>query len=158
MRKNTQKGFTLIELLVVIAIIAILATIVLTNLGGATKKAADTKIQGQLSSMRAQAQLYTATGTYAATTAVTPCVVGSAGTSLFESASNGLGGLLPSPATSSECASDATLPSAGGKWAAAFVLSTGKFACVDYTGASMISSQASALLAIGGATGYTCTP
>lgn len=51
-------GFTVIELLVVIAIIGILATIVISMLGGAQSKAKDKKALAQLSSMRTQAELY----------------------------------------------------------------------------------------------------
>lgn len=58
MTQNTRGGFTLIELLVVIAIIGIIATIVLASLGDARRSATDAKVQAQLSSMRAQAELY----------------------------------------------------------------------------------------------------
>ena len=43
-----QQGFTLIELLVVIAIIGILATLVITQLGGATTKAWNSTVQSDV--------------------------------------------------------------------------------------------------------------
>lgn len=56
--RNTKRGFTLIELLVVIAIIGILSAIVLASLSTARNKAQDSKVQGQLSSARAAAEIY----------------------------------------------------------------------------------------------------
>lgn len=59
---NKNKGFTLIELLVVIAIIGILASVVLASLSSARDKGKDASVKSQLASMKAQAELYFATG------------------------------------------------------------------------------------------------
>ena len=55
--KKMKKGFTLIELLVVIAIIGILSSVVLASLNSARSKGADASIKGNISGIRATAEL-----------------------------------------------------------------------------------------------------
>ncbi len=125
MKKYSQGGFTLIELLVVIAIIGILSSVVLASLSTARNKGADAKIQSQLQSMRAQAELFTGTHLAISNTG-TPCAT----TGIFQTANNGLGNLLGGITTQTRCASDTS-----GNWALSAVTSTGAW-CVDSTGVS----------------------
>mgnify|MGYP000014696671 CR=1 FL=1 len=56
--KQLKTGFTLIELLVVIAIIAILATLILTNIQGVRERARDLRRKSDLSSIQKSLRLY----------------------------------------------------------------------------------------------------
>lgn len=56
-KQNLKKGFTLIELLVVVAIIGLLAATILASLGTARARARSARVQSEVSSMRAAAEL-----------------------------------------------------------------------------------------------------
>ena len=145
--KKHQGGFTLIELLVVIAIIGILATIVLTSLGSARGKANDSKVEAQLSSMRAQAELYYSSNGNSYGTA------GGCTEGMFAApaSSNGLAGLLVSANTS-------PYTSACGSTANTWYVSTWNGGstgwCVDSTGISKVYSSVPGITA---ATAGLCT-
>jgi len=136
MKQN--KGFTLIELLVVVAIIGILASVVLASLNSARGKGTDSAIKGELSSVRAQAEIYYDTnGDYG--TAMTAGDCSSATTAagemfsddavvkkLWTSVDNRNGGTT----ANTRCASSVSA------WAVASDLTQGGAWCVDSTGAS----------------------
>jgi prepilin-type N-terminal cleavage/methylation domain-containing protein len=136
MKRN--KGFTLIELLVVIAIIGILSAIVLASLNSARTKATDAKTQGQMSSIRAAAEIAYDGSKYGVATSANTCSNTTAALGLVGNPA--LVGLMATTAwtdgNAPVCASNA---SAGGNitaWAMTHAWNN-TFWCVDSTGASM---------------------
>ncbi|MEK9131395.1 MAG: type II secretion system protein [Patescibacteria group bacterium] len=64
-RISQSKGFTLVELLVVMSIMTFLASIVITSVGAARAKGADSTIKQAMNNMRGQASLiYNDTGSF----------------------------------------------------------------------------------------------
>jgi prepilin-type N-terminal cleavage/methylation domain-containing protein len=74
--KKYTKGFTLIELLVVIAIIGILSSVVLVSLNTARGKGNVAKIQAQVNSARAAAEIYYSNASPNGYSSATTCTTG----------------------------------------------------------------------------------
>ncbi len=143
MKKNS--GFTLIELLVVVAIIGILASVVLASLNSARGKGADAAIKGELSSLRAQAEIvYDSVGSYG-TAAGTNCATDAAPTGATASSIFADAGIVKLTTSLTKrnsnginCSSTTTA------WAVAADLTQGGSWCVDSTGSSAKNAGAAA--------------
>lgn len=139
MKLNLKKGFTLIELLVVIAIIGILSGIVLTSLGTARNKAKDASVQGSMSSLRAQAEIYYSTnGNYTA--------LFTGGNTWASSADTAVQALLTAVNSQNGTGAE-TAGSSAGAWAAQAQLpstvgGTASYFCVDSTGTAKTGATA----------------
>ncbi len=129
-----QSGFTLIELLIVVAIIAILSGVVLASLNGARVKAQNSKVISEMSSLRAQAELFYNSNDFKYLTGASDCTSGMF-TSTDPNSAKKLFDAISSKATGVSC--NVTNQS----WAISATLPDGTTTyCVDSTGASKSSS------------------
>ena len=143
MKKSLERGFTLIELLVVIAIIGILSSVVLASLTTARTKGKDAAVQSQLSSIRAQAELFYASNGNSYGTAGVGCNVNLFATTSGALALNSAGRLIDSIYAQGVVPTCA-IGTGGASWAvtAPLVSSSTVIYCADSAGNSMATTAA----------------
>lgn len=130
--KGHLKGFTLIELLVVIAIIGILSSVVLASLSTARSKSSDAKVESQLSSARAAAEIYYTSNNNSYGNTGANCAAG-----MFGNTASGMAGIVAGT-NGAVCSSNGTA------WAikAPLVSDANQSWCVDSSGASKLLNAA----------------
>ena len=138
LKDKKVRGFTLIELLVVIAIIGILASIVMVSMSGATAKAKDARVKGDLAQARALAQMiYDSDTNYTALCASSSALAssGTYGTQLgiiqADVVSNGSSTI---PSTVVNCVTSTTA------YCVSAALEGGRYYCVDSAGRAWTTS------------------